>query len=203
MNTKLQSEERRRFFRIDDDIALYYKIIDANALKAGSHVSQNALEGCSMATAWHILTQEAKIIQPRIESKDLEYAEYFKILNAKMDLIASAFIMQDVDKEEQKTRNVNLSASGLAFDNKEALPLGVFLEVKLVLGSVVASIALQAKVVYCRKNTDDPSKPPYLVGLDYENIHEQDRELLIQYIMQRQKQQIRESKEAAMMNSLA
>lgn len=202
MNATVKSEERRRFFRIDDDIALYYKLIEATELKAASHVSQNVLEGCSLSTAWHILTQEAKIIQPRIETKDLEYAEYFKILNAKLDLIAQAFIMKDVDENEQKTRNVNLSASGLAFDNHEALPLGQHLKVTLILGAVVASIALQATVVYCRKN-EDANKPPYLIGLDYENIQEQDRELLIQYIMQRQKQQIRESKEAAMQKLLA
>lgn len=184
--------ERRRYFRIADDITLFYKIIDAKAIEAGSHVLQGALEGCSISTAWHILTQEAKIIQSKIELKDPEMGEYFKLLNAKLDLVAQAAIVKEADKQAQKTRNVSLSASGVAFDNETALQLGEYLEVKMILGSVVAVIAVHAKVVCCRQNTD-PSKPPFLIGLDYVNIQEQDRELLIQYIVQKQKQQIRNS----------
>jgi hypothetical protein len=201
-NTALQGQERRRFFRIDDDINLYYKIIDANAVKPANQVSEDMLNGCSLSIAWHILSQEAKVMQPRVETKDAEIAEYFRILNAKLDLIAQAFVLQDVEESEQKNRNVNLSASGLAFDNHEALQIGDHLEVRMVLGSIVAVILLQAKVVYCKNNAQDhPSKLPYLIGLEYENIQEQDRETLIQYILQRQKRQIRESKEAALMEA--
>ncbi len=114
---------------------------------------QGALEGCSISTAWHILTQEAKIIQSKIELKDPEMGEYFKLLNAKLDLVAQAAIVKEADKQAQKTRNVSLSASGVAFDNETALQLGEYLEVKMILGSVVAVIAVHAKVVCCRQRS--------------------------------------------------
>ncbi len=199
-NTNLKSQERRRFFRIDDDINLFYKIIDAKQANAPSNVASDALEGCTLSTAWHILTQEAKILHPRIEIKDPEIAEYFKLLNTKLDLIGGAFIAQETNPNDHKIRNVNLSASGVAFDNDEPLNLGEYLEVKMVLSNIVAVISLQAKVVSCKKNADHQSdKAQYLISVDYVNIKEQDRELLIQYIVQRQKQQIRAQKEALML----
>ncbi|NOT84419.1 MAG: PilZ domain-containing protein [Methylococcaceae bacterium] len=196
-NTKLEGADRRRFFRIDDDINLYYNVIDAKLVNHASHIKPNILGSCSLSKALDMLTQEAKSTLRRIETKEPEIAEYFKVLNNKMDLIAQAIMLQMSDFVEQKTRNVNLSASGLAFDNDAALNLNDYLEINMVLSSLAAVIVLHAKVVYCKPNTDlQPGKLPYLIGVDYVNIQEQDREALIQHIVRRQMQQIRESKEA-------
>lgn len=191
------NEERRRFFRIDDDINLYYKVIDANAVQDASQISTDLLGNCSLSSALDMLTQEAKVIMRRIETRDPEVADYFKVLNNKIDLIAQALMLQGMDFGEQQTRNVNISASGLAFDNEEALKLDDFLEVKMVLSSLAAVIMVHAKVVYCRQNPENQvNKLPYLIGLDYVNIQEQDRKLLIKHIVRRQMQQIRATKES-------
>ena len=196
-DVKLRNEERRRFFRIDDDINLYYKVIGQQPVNNMSRVSNDILGSCSLSTALDMLTQESKVLMRRIEAKDSDISDYLKLLNNKIELIAQALTLQDADFNEQKTRNVNLSASGLAFDNEEELKMGEYLEVKMVLSSIAAVILVHAKVVYCRKNNDNDmdGKPSFIVGLDYVNMQEQDRELLIKHIVRRQMQQIRASKE--------
>lgn len=199
--TKLHNEERRRFFRIDDDINLYYRVIDAKSVNDMSHVRPDILGSCSLSTALDMLTQEAKVTMRRIESRDPEIADYLKVLNNKIDLIAQALVLQGADFGEKKPRNVNLSASGLAFDNEEALNIGDYLEIKMVLSSLVAVILVYARVVYCKENADQQyNKLPFLISVDYVNIQEQDRELLIRHIVRRQMQQIRESREPELNN---
>ncbi|MEQ1636779.1 MAG: PilZ domain-containing protein [Methylococcales bacterium] len=195
-NTKLQGEDRRRFFRIDDDINLYYTVIDAKLVDDTSNFKQKALGSCSLSRALDRLTQESNTILRKIEAKEPEVADYLNVLNNKVDLIVQALMFQGIDFLEQKTRNVNLSASGLAFDNEEALKIDEYLEITMVLSSLVAVIVLHAKVVYCKQNTENLlGKQSFLIGVEYVNIQEQDRETLIQYVVRRQMQQIRESKE--------
>jgi hypothetical protein len=51
------------------------------------------------------------------------------------------------------------------------------------------------KVVYCKKSQSDEGRHPFTIGVDYVNIKDQDRELLIKHVVKRQLQQIRENKE--------
>lgn len=202
MNTTQNNEERRRFFRIDDDINLYYKVLGPNPVNDTSYVSTDILGSCSLASALDMLSQEAKVLMRRIETRDPDVADYLKLLNNKIEIIAQTMMLQGTDFGEQTTRNVNLSASGLAFDNDEELKMSDYLEVKMVLSSIAAVILVNAKVVYCKKNIDSEqsNKPSYMIGLDYVNIQDQDRELLIKHIVRRQMQQIRASKEAGIIS---
>lgn len=199
---KRQNAERRQFFRIEDDVSLYYQVIDAQALDPNNLNNRDMLAGCTLSTAWHILGEETKGMLLRAESMDYEIAECFKLLNAKLDLLAKAYMTHEEQCSEPR-RNVSLSASGLAFDNEMDIETGTYLEVKMVLASLATAMILHAKVVYCRPNSiDQPHKLPFLVGLEYVNIREQDRETLIQYVLQRQKQQLRETKEAEFLSAL-
>lgn len=197
MNSKTYTDERRRFFRIDDYINLYYKVIDESAFTNQlSHVSTDILQSCSLSTALEMVTQEARTILRRIEHTDPEIAEYLAVLNTKIDLVAQAFLAQGTGKQEHKSHNVNLSASGLAFDCAEHLPIDAYLELRVVLSSYTAVVVLYGKVVYCRENkASSTGDLPYMVGVDYVNLQEEDRELLIKHIFKRQMQQIRESRE--------
>ena len=103
--------------------------------------------------------------------------------------------MQGTDFKEKDTRNANLSASGLAFDCDEALAIGDYLEIKMLLVSCMAVIITYGKVIYCKEQKQKNDQFPYIIGVDYVNMKDQDRELLIKHVVKRQMQQIRENKE--------
>jgi len=186
------SEDRRRFFRIDDEVNLFYKIVDERTVLAASAVTDDLLSSCSLATAMDVLDQEARMIIYRLEKKEPEIAEYLKILDSKIKLIAQELTRQDSDISESSVRNANISATGIAFESDESVEVGELLEVKLLLSSCFAVIAIFGKVVYCKENRDNSM--PFQVGIDYINLKDQDREVLIKHVVKRQMQQIREQK---------
>lgn len=188
-------EDRRRFFRIDDAVNLYYKVVDEKTVKAASNVSDDLLSNCSLVTALDVLDQESRLIMHRIEKNEPEIAEYLKIIDSKMSLLATSLMQQSNDLTESKLCNTNISASGLSIEIDEPVKEGEYIEIKMLLTSCIAVILVHGKVVYCKKNELGGENKPYQIGIDYINLKEQDREILIKHVVKRQMQQIRENKE--------
>ena len=190
------AEDRRRFFRIEDEINLYYKRVDDKLLNESNSSSEDVLGNCSLSAALDMMSQESQLTLRRLERNDPDVADYFKILENKIDLIARAVLMQGMDLSDQKTRNVNMSASGIAFDCEESMQAGECIEIKMLLASSMTVIVTYGKVIHCKKNADNESDFSFIVGVDYYNMKEQDREMLIKHVVKRQMQQIREHKGA-------
>lgn len=190
------AEERRRFFRIDDAINLYYKVVDEQSVIAASRVSDDLLSNCSLVTALDLLDQESRLIMHRVERSNSDTAEYLKKIDAKINLLAQAVMRQGVDFSDSNVCQTNISASGLAIEIDHQIKVGEFLEIKLLLTSCIAVILVYGQVVYCKENTESDASMPYQVGINYINLNDQDREVLIKHIIKRQMQQIREQKES-------
>ncbi|SHE23450.1 PilZ domain-containing protein [methanotrophic endosymbiont of Bathymodiolus puteoserpentis (Logatchev)] len=190
-----EMDERRRFFRIDDEINLFYKKVDSAAIRKYSEVSNELLSHCSLAATLDVLNQESQIIFNRIERNNPDIADYLKVMDSKINLIARTVLMDGTDLVNEQTRNVSLSASGVAFECEELISEGEFLEIKLLLTSSMAVIVSYGNVVYSRKNPDPKADMAYIVGVAFSEMKEQDKELLIKHVVKRQMQQIREHKE--------
>ncbi len=194
-SAKLHHDERRRYFRINDDINLYYTILNEASSIKNSYLSNNILESCSLSTALELMTQEANTVMHRIELREPEIAKYLAILNSKIDLIAQAINHHETETSDYQTRNVNLSASGVAFEGDELLNVGTVLELKMVLSSLTAVVVTHAKVVYCKQNPEHShDSHPFLIAVDFVNLQESERELINSHIIRKQIQQIREHK---------
>lgn len=193
-NSSASSEDRRRFFRIDDEVSLFYKIVDEQKMITASQVTDDVLSNCSLITALDVLDQESRIIMYRLEKIQPEIAEYLKIVESKINLLAQAVMRQGNDFSEGMIRNANISASGLAFECDEVIQAGEFLEIKLLLTSCLAVIVIYGKVIYCKENTLSEKSMPNQIGVDYINLKDHDREVLIKHVVKRQMQQIRKQK---------
>jgi len=190
-----QVDERRRFFRIDDEINLFYNKVEPESIKKYSEASSELLNNCSLAAALDILNQESQIVFNRIERNNSDIADYLKIMDSKINLVARAVLMDGTDLINEKARYVSLSASGVAFECEELIAEGEFLEIKLLLTSSMAVVVSYGNVVYGHKNSAPKSDLAYIVGVAFSEMKEADRELLIKHIVKRQMQQIREQKE--------
>ncbi|MDO9423770.1 MAG: PilZ domain-containing protein [Methylobacter sp.] len=190
-----KTEERRGFFRIDDEVNLFYKKIDQKQATEPHHVSDNVLNSCSLSTALEIVSQDSAILLRRLEKILPDVADYLRLIDTKIDLIAQAMMMQGHQFKENDTRNVNISASGMAFNCEEMLKEGDYLEIKMLLVSSMAVIVTYAKVVFCKSSQTTDSQFPYFVGVDFTNMKDEERELLIQYVVKKQLQQIRDKQQ--------
>jgi hypothetical protein len=193
---KTSVEERRRFFRVDDEVNLFYQKIDEKMILEPSQLSGNILSNCSLSAALDMVSQDSALLLNRLERNQPDVADYLKLINAKIDLLAQAIMLQSDQFKENDTRNSNLSASGIAFESEQRLEIGDYLEIKMLLVHCVAVIVVYGRVVYCKDIQSDDAQYPYLVGVDYVNMKEQDRELLIKHVVKKQLQQLRCKKEA-------
>lgn len=189
-----KTEDRRGFFRIDDEVNLFYKKIDEKLVTEPHHVSGNILNSCSLSTALEMVSQEAALLLRRIEKNLPDVADYLRVIDSKIDLLGQAIMMQGLQFKENETRNVNISASGIAFNCEEALKENDYLEIKMLLISCMAVIVTYGRVVYCKNSQANDSRYPYFVGINFINMKDEDREMLIKYVVKEQLQQIRDKK---------
>lgn len=187
-----QFEERRRYFRVNDTINLLHRVIDKNAVVQRSHVSNDVLGSYSLAAALEVLNQETAALAPRLERRDPEIFEYLKLIDGKINLIVQHITSQEHEFSEHDKKEVNLSASGLAFSNDEAIGVGSRLELRMLLTSCLAVIVAYARVVQCQDIAKDNSLHPFLICVEYINMDEEDRELLIKHAIKKQMQQLRD-----------
>ncbi len=194
---KTKAEDRRGFFRIDDEVNLFYKKIEEKLVTEPHHVSDNVLTSCSLSTALEMVSQESAVLLHRLEKSLPDVADYLRMLESKIDLLAQAVMRQGFQFKENDTRNVNISATGIAFNCEEALKEGDFLEIKMLLVSSMAVIVTYGRVVYCKRSQANDNRFPYFIGVDFINMKDEDREMLIKYVVKKQLQQIRDKKQGS------
>ncbi len=188
--------ERRGFFRIDDEVNLFYKKIDEKLVTEPHHLSENVLNSCSLSTALAAVSQESAELLHRLEKNLPDVADYLRIIDTKVELLAQAIMMQGFQFKENETRNVNISATGMAFNCEEQLKEGDYLEIKMLLVSSMAVIVTYGKVIYCKNSQENDSRYLYFIGVDFINMKDEDREMLIKYVIKKQLHQIRDKKQA-------
>ncbi|MGZ8236975.1 MAG: PilZ domain-containing protein [Methylobacter sp.] len=190
-----KAEDRRGFFRIDDEVNLSYKKIDEKQLHEPHPVSDNILNSCSLSTALETVSQESATLLHRLDKVLPEVADYLRLIDTKIDLLAQAITMQGFQVKENNTRKVNISATGIAFNCEEALKDGDYLEIKILLTSCMRVIVTYGRVVHCQNSPSNDSHCPYFVGVNFIDMKEEDREMLIKYVVKEQLQQIRDKKQ--------
>lgn len=195
------SEERRHFFRINDSVNLSYRFVDEQQTKYPIQSSVNLLDNCSLSSALELIAEESAAVYNKLEKIHSDFADYLKLLDIKIDLIAQAVLaLSSNEVSENETRNANISVSGLGFECNEHLTVGQHLEIKMLLVHSTIVITTYAKVIHCSKNPDTSSNYHYFVGLDYVNMKESDRDLLSKHVAKKQLQQIRQLKEQHLHN---
>lgn len=185
-------EEKRRYFRVSDTINLLHRVVSELHVKQLSHVSHDVLSSCSLDAALEVLNQEAAALAPRLDRRDPDMFEYLKILDNKINLIAQSLSPQQDAFTDHDKREVSLSAAGVAFTNDVAIPSGTLLELRMVLTSCLAVIVAYGRVAQCKDISADNSEQPYAICVEYVNMKEEDRELLIKHVIKKQMQQLRD-----------
>lgn len=188
--------ERRRFFRINDTVSLSYRQIDAATAERGLRAGTTPVSSeFSLAATLDVLSQEALRVMQRLEKQSPEYLELYRILDAKISAIAQAMMFVGSNVNAQNCQDVNLSASGLAFQQPQPLEVGQHLAIEIYLPSTLALMMIFGRVVNCRASNANTSEAErYLISVEFTQIKEDDQELLIKHVVRTQWQQLRDSK---------
>ena len=187
------SQERRRYFRIKGDMVLLHKEVAPEEISVPTEARELPPNPFTVSSTLDLLTQESRTLLRRIERDSPEVADFLKVLERKIDVLSRAFLAYETDLAKQPVQWVSLSASGLAFDTDHSYRSGSLLELKMVLLPDLIGLLAYGKVVYCYPNRADVSQP-YHVAVDFVDLAERDRELIIRHVMKQQLQQLREKK---------
>lgn len=186
-------KERRRYFRIEDEIILFFREIAPDDIPDNRSPRDFPLDSFALSASLDLLTQESRKLLRKIERDSPEVGDFLKVLERKIDLVARAFLSYEANLAEQSTQRVSLSASGLSFEVEKPYAPGKVLELKMVLHPDSVGLIAYGRIVYCKKNLPD-SDLPYQISVDFVGLRDSDRELLIRHVVRRQLQQLRNRK---------
>jgi len=181
--------ERREYYRFDETLMMNYSIIADS--KDNSEESANK-QAMTLINEFSSMTQQIKLSLGRMNTRSPEITSCFKILDAKINLLAQTVLYQD--NSNSLTRNkANISAGGMSFPVKENIPADTDLMLQLVLPPELNILNVRAKVITCNKNQNE--NLPYSVSTKFIETNDVTEDIIVRHIMHRQSDQLRAKKE--------
>lgn len=179
------TDDRRRFFRIDDQIGVSYQVVEEDDLIGESEPPRQAdifslINDLDKTIACEL--GELKVTDPKL-------ATLFDALDRKLNALMNQMEIDNrlVQQLAHKIRQVNISACGMGLQVEEALREEDILTVELMLIPGNISIATYGRVISSEALEDGE----YYVRMDFFGMSANDQELLIQHIVRRQGHLIR------------
>lgn len=185
--------ERRRYYRIKDTVSIQYQILEGNSLKEELHQATiGYVKYSDLRNASHCIDARLDAIAEKLGKDDPLLAEALTLITRKF---AITELMTGESKPQEVMQwpelEVSLSGSGIAFVTDQELLEDTPLKLEIILHPESHYISVLGRVVGCRKNDEGPG---YMVAVDFESMSDEDRERIIQHILKKQMEEIREIK---------
>jgi len=186
------SDERREYFRIEDEIALDYRLIsDDEADRLVEKIQSRQVDRFTAASSFAATTRQMTHVMHKVQSESAELARCLQAIDQKLNMIAQLFVTEEMELNEQPTREVSLSAGGVAFRAQHEIGMDSLLELRMVLFPSLVDILTVSRVIHCERINDDNRQFPWQIAVVYEHLRESDREHLVRHIMAKETQQLR------------
>jgi len=176
-------EERRRYFRLDDEVILDFEPISSEEVQQWK--ARKADQKQELAE----LDRDISALLHRLQAQEPAVAGICDLLNRKLNLLHSHTPDQDRDltRAEARTR-VNLSACGMSFQTAEPLAAHDNLKLQMQLKPSNVPVTLMGKIVAVENSGDE--KASYLVRVDFSGLREAEQEILIHHLFQLQSRRL-------------
>jgi hypothetical protein len=189
------SDERREFFRIDDEIALDYRVLaEGEVEQVVERIDSRTPDRFTTSSSFAATSRQMTHLMHRIQSQSAELARCLQIIDQKLNTLAQLFVAEEMHIDQQPTREVNLSAGGVAFRAQQEIPTGALLELRMVLFPSMVGILTVSRVVHCERVEDSELPFGWQIAVSYEKLRETDRELLVRHIMNKETMQLRKQR---------
>lgn len=182
-----QAAERRRYCRIDDDVILRYRLISEQELPADVAALDTGLPNrFTLTSTFAATSQEMELLLNDIQEQSVKVANYLRLLDHKLELVARAFLMQEIDVHEEPICSVNLSAGGIGFNAEMPIKKDSLLEIEVILLPSYTGILAYGQAVYCRHEPGDHPDLPYRIGAEFCRLREKDCDLIVKHVLARE-----------------
>lgn len=181
-----EQKNRRRFFRIVDALGVSYRVISDKEAQLKVRSDQDSESG--FVDAFSLMSNYNKEIQESLDDlndRDPAAASAIETLNRKVDAMLMMLELDSLitQKVDHRIEQASISASGLAFPVEEKLEPHTRLALDLLLKPSSQHVEAIGRVVACDSLRE---KGQYYLRVEFVEMNDQDKERLIQHIVQRQ-----------------
>lgn len=188
-----RESDRRRFFRIEDQVALHCQPVAGEALeRLVRELGEEPAGHTSLPASFAATSVQMEHVLHRIKERDADVASYLHTLNHKLDQLARALVLDREDGRTLETVDAEISASGVSFDSGGAFQEGELVRVTLLTLPGMALVVALGRVVRSR-----PEDTRFDTAIDFEQMRDSDRDLVVQHVMHRQAALLRERRGGA------
>lgn len=185
----LDEEERREYYRIEDRVALEIHPLSASA-EADAQAAPDTSALFDLLSELHISEFESQHLLRQLDERDRVLNGFLKALSKRIDLL-SRVIAHTAMGEIGEPQPVKLSEGGVEFESLQDFAPGQLLSVKMVLMPQASGLLLRARVTHC----DTIAADRHLIGTEFVDLPDAQRQLLARHVLQRQAQQRRQALE--------
>ena len=182
------SDERRRFFRIEDVIGLSYELMTPH-----KHKKKEEAEKQDVLDVLAQFDRDIDVLTEQLQKENPKWAKLALLLNQKIDRLAVKLVPSTsiVRRTPHASQRVNVSACGIAFVTDEYIEPEEKLKLLITLPGNDRKLNLIGEVIGC---DEIALSKKYRCRVNYINVAPATQEILIQHIVKRQAQLLAKQK---------
>lgn len=191
----LSPEERREYFRIRDQVILGYRRIDsAQAAFIAEEIHRDLPDRFTVASRFEASSRVMTRLTHTFAGQMPDLAHYLKHMDDKLNHMARLFVMDEINVQDRTPEFVTLSGGGISFGVDREYREGELVELRIVLLPSFIGILAVGSVVYCDSLKGTQGTGPWNLAVEYRDIREPDRDLLVKHIMNRETEELRKKR---------
>lgn len=193
------STERRKYFRIQDNALVKYRVVQSEMLeqeRRDVHLGQIKAEN-TRAALFGLETHIQEVFET-VRYQNPPLVEALELLNRKINLLERVVSLEHTplgpdEHHEHEPREISISGGGMAITADCPLALDAHLAIDLVLLPAHDPMRIFGRVVASRE--DDHGQ--HCISIAFEEIRPEDQDRLIQHVLQKQSEELRLARHAA------
>lgn len=182
MRPKIEGE-RRKYFRIIDEVDVSYQVVDG---------VEEVNESMVIVHSFEAINNDITVSLAALGDTQPEMASSLRLLNKKLDMMIAVAELESTQAQLSAVQvdEVSLSACGIAFPAEENLANDTILDLSLFLHASDQRVSIRGQVVGCQSIESDGDKK-YCLRVEFIDVDEATRENLIHYMLERQRYLLR------------
>ncbi len=188
MSTATAAEEaaarnRRGSYRINDRIALAVRPLSEREYRDARARARSELDRRRTLNSIIAAGESQRGALRNITDADPAIGAYIQGLEDRLERLVRLLNHEQQLAPDRPTHDVNISGNGMRFTHGETLARGSHVELNLQLFPSRNCLTLIAKVVWVRELArPNRAGGRFVVAVDYSDVHEDDRELIIRHV---------------------
>ncbi|MDY6943766.1 MAG: PilZ domain-containing protein [Pseudomonadota bacterium] len=181
-------EEQREFNRVSDVLPFQYGIVD-EALVSAPELGGSQPELFFLTSEFNQIQHELKLLHRQAAADSSAIAKYIGRIDLKLQRIFQVLLLKEMRHDGNLWQTVNMSAEGVSFEVDQPISPGTQLDIRLVLPAMNAGLKVLGRVVRCGPVGKNGRRH---VGVRFVDLRETDKELIVQYVLRREAEILRE-----------